>query len=125
LTSFLLIPQNFLFTTNALRYECKLDEGKHLEISDGGDQTIVSFSSRDTGQRQSQGLGFTTAKWVKTPAAFLVGKDIMAWVETGSAARTHRSKDPNDCVASVGAKESSADCVNGSDQDHLIPDSQI
>jgi len=71
-----------------MHYECKLDEGKHLEISNDGDQTIVSFSSRDPGQHQSQGNAFTTGKWVKPPAIFRMGEDLVVWAEITDGGRT-------------------------------------
>ena len=68
-------------------YECKLAEGKHLELSNEGDKTIVSFSSRDIGQRQNQGNGFTTGEWVKTPVVFRVGKGVVIRIETNEGSR--------------------------------------
>jgi hypothetical protein len=70
-----------------MNYECELVEGKHLELSNEGDKTFASFSSRDTGQRQSQGHGFTTGQWVKTPAVFRVGKDVVIRIETNEGSR--------------------------------------
>ena len=70
-----------------MKYECELAAGQHLEIENEGDRTFVSFSSRGSGQQQSQGNGFTTGAWSKTPVVFRVGKDVVMRVETSGGAR--------------------------------------
>src|SRR5258707_15243811 len=67
---------------SCMNYECELKEGRHLEISNDGDKTVMRLSNRDTGQRQSQGKTFQTGKWLKTPAVFRVEQDIVVLVET-------------------------------------------
>jgi len=70
-----------------MKYECEIKEGQHLEIDNEGAQTFVNFSNRATGQQQSQGQGFTTGAWLKTPAVFRVGADIVIRAQTGEGTR--------------------------------------
>lgn len=70
-----------------MNYECELKIGQHLEIDNEGEQTIVSFSSRATGQQQSQGHGFTTGKWARKPTVHRAGKTLIVRLETSGGAR--------------------------------------
>jgi hypothetical protein len=71
-----------------LSYEAKLEEGKNLEITNEGGQTIVSLSGRrNTSQRRNRGMGITTGRWSKKPVVFRVGKDIIVWAETTTGRR--------------------------------------
>jgi hypothetical protein len=70
-----------------MHYQCELEEGTHLEICNEGDKTVVRFSTRESGQRQSQGKTFQTGKWKKTPAVFRVDEDIVVWAETSEGRR--------------------------------------
>ncbi len=70
-----------------MSYECELDNGQHLEIDHEGDQTFVRFSSRGSGQQQSQGHGFTTGQWSGKPVVRRLGKDYFIQLQTGEGSR--------------------------------------
>lgn len=70
-----------------MNYECDLENGQRLELSNDGDQTFVSLSSGGEGQRQSQGNGFFTGVWSKNPAVYHLEKAYIVRVETSHGSR--------------------------------------
>ena len=66
-----------------MNYECKLENGRHLEIGNEGEQTFVRLISL----AQHQGSSFSTGKWSKAPTAFQIGTTVIVGVETGQGAR--------------------------------------
>jgi hypothetical protein len=84
-----------------MNYECELENGQHLELSNEGDQTFVGFSSRGEGQQQSQGKGFFTGVWSKKPTVYGLEKDYVVRVETSHGARFFaRGRKSDDSVVS-------------------------
>ncbi len=70
-----------------MSYSCELGNGQLLLVENEGDNTSVSLGSDGGSQRQSQGTGFSTGKWSKTPSLFRVGKDFVLRIQTGDGAR--------------------------------------
>jgi len=65
-----------------MTYTSKLDNGQQLEIENEGDTTHIAFSSRSSGQQQSQSRGFTTGKWKNPPTLFQKEGQLILQVET-------------------------------------------
>ena len=65
-----------------MQYMCEFEKGRELSVEEDGDQTLVSISSRDPGQQQSQGTGFTIGRWSSPPEAYRTGKAVIIQLHT-------------------------------------------
>ncbi|MDQ3621496.1 MAG: zinc ribbon domain-containing protein [Verrucomicrobiota bacterium] len=70
-----------------MTYDCDLDDGQQVVVENDGERTLVSLSSGDEAQRQSQSTGFDTGKWSKAPLLFRAGKDLVLRLETKEGAQ--------------------------------------
>ena len=69
-----------------MTYVCDLENGQRLIVQNDGDDTLVTLSSGDEGQQQSQCTGFVTGRWLKPPELFHTGGKYVLRFETKGGA---------------------------------------
>jgi len=70
-----------------MNYFYELENGRRIEFRNEGNQTFVSFGSREPGQQQSQGTGFTIGGWSKEPSLFRLQDELILEIHTNGGSR--------------------------------------
>jgi hypothetical protein len=64
-----------------MNYQGQLQTGEKILLQNDGEQTHIQLQSGDEGKRESQGSGFETGKWKKTPTLFSSGEGAVLRIE--------------------------------------------
>ena len=70
-----------------MTYTANLGTGQQIWIENQGTQTIVSLSSANAGQQQSQRTGLQTGQWIAPPTLFRTASGFIVQLATAQGAR--------------------------------------
>jgi hypothetical protein len=66
-----------------MNYKGQLNTGEEILLQNDGEQTHIQLQSGEDGKRESQGSGFETGKWKKTPILYSSGEGAVLRIESG------------------------------------------
>jgi hypothetical protein len=75
-----------------MNYICDLGNGRQLRLENDGNQTHLGLGSSDSGQQQSQSVGFQTGEWSSEPAVFKQGNDLIIQLHLDQGERYFRAR---------------------------------